>query len=360
MNNNSIINWINNFNGKKMLFITGKEGVGKKTFIKNNFSNDYDILFLDFISINNNDIKKNIKLKNINTNVMIGMKKIKKQMIVLTEVEHILPKNINMFLKDFFLNNKKKISRFPIILIGNGKCKQHLNYWNNKIEHIIFKGDKNFVIDNIRLTYNLNNNKDNQNTNELYNNIQLFFTKKLDYEIIKNIVNKEKILFPLLIHENFKKFISKYKIRESICDEIIDIFVKTDNIYEYIFKTKQLYLFDKYIYINCYKINILINKFNNGLEKKIDYTKILTKNSLLLLYNKYLKIIKNDINIIHDFDNEKIYHIMRIIIYDYMSDKKTNVLKKYSLNKKNINKILHHTNTYYINDHIKEIKNNYL
>ncbi|MCH6575040.1 MAG: hypothetical protein IH795_07525 [Bacteroidetes bacterium] len=355
MSNEEILNWVTNFKKEqhKVLFIYGDIGTGKFNFLKENLGKTYKInsfTYIDFLY--NKKISETIKRINNFNNVLFMMTKCKKPIIVVKEVEFIKIKTIKNILKDLNVKNIKKNPnkiKVPIILIGSGKCikiikdlsdvckivkykkdteteiesnidiilnneeikvekeiKDYIvskcdNY--NKIKMIIDfiknykpKGNQKIKYSSVKKILELLINNIDYNT-ELYENVKEILTNSIKIEDIFNYYYLEKILLPLLIHENYKSYIKKnikkQKDLKKCIRLIADNLMKGDIINEFIFQNHVWNIQDLYAIMNCQYTSYIMNKkFDTKKKKtllKLDYTKILTKNSILFLNFKQYK-----------------------------------------------------------------------
>ena len=376
-----ILNWVKNFDNekRKVLFIYGDIGTGKFNFLKENLDKTYKInsfTYIDFLY--NKQIAETIKRINNYNNVFFMMTKQNKPIIVVKEMEFIKTKTIKNILKDLNVKNIKKNPnkiKVPIILIGSGKCiktikdltdvckivkyekdeptkivenidtllknegieveqeiKDYLtskcdNY--NKIKMIIYfvknyiKKDKPIKYSSVKKILSLLTNNIDYNT-ELYENVKEILTNEIKVEDIFNFYYLEKILLPLLIHENYKSYtkknIKKQKDLKKCIRLIADNLMKGDMINEFIFQNHVWNIQDLYAIMNCQYTSYIMNKkFQTKKKKtllKLDYTKILTKNSILFLNFKQYKTILHKVKYTHNFDRTVIEFLNKnLIIY---------------------------------------------
>ena len=392
-----ILNWVNNFGNEKqkVLFIYGDIGTGKFNFIKENLGKTYKInsfTYIDFLY--NKKITETIKRINNYNNVLFMMTKQNKPIIVVKEMEFVKTKTIKNILKDLNVKNIKKNPnriKVPIILIGSGKCiktkkdlsdvckiikyekeeekeiettidailkeegieveneiknyiiKKCDNY--NKIKMIInfiknyqTKSNKKIKYSSVKKILSLLINNIDYNT-ELYENVKEILTNPIEVEDIFNYYYLEKILLPLLIHENYKSYIKKNIKKQKDLKQCIrliaDNLMKGDIINEFIFQNHVWSIQDLYAIMNCQYTSYLMNKkFVTKKKKtllKLNYTKILTKNSILFLNFKQYKTILHKINYTHSFDRTLIEFLNKNLLI-------------YLLN-----------NTYYGNEHLEKL-----
>lgn len=419
MNKKRIIEWVNNINNesKKVLFVYGKVGSGKCKYITDNLKNDYKInsfTYIDFLYSKN--ILKVITQTNNSNNVFFMLTKKKKPLIIIKEVEFIKIKTIKNILKELNIKNIKKNKNkinIPIILIGSGQCikpikdledicevinfneeenninikdildkkniildekiknmiKKCDNY--NKINLLInffsnFKNNKNIItFSNIKNIHNILINSINYNT-ELYENVKEILVKEIKINDIFNYYYLEKILLPLLIHENYKTYVLKnFKTKKDMkeCIKLIsNNLMKGDMLNEFIFNNHVWNIQDLFAIIYCQYTSYLLNKKYKKkgkiLKPKLDYTKILTKNSVLFMNFKQYKTTLHVIKYEHNFDKTIIEYINKnILIYlthniSYGND----YLLKYGFTKKDLLKIIKFSNEYYYINNSSDIK----
>jgi hypothetical protein len=417
MCNQRIINWVKNIDNedKKVLFVYGEIGTGKSNFIEDNLKEDYKIntfTYIDFLYGKN--IAKVITQTNNTNNVFFMMSQKRKPIILIKEVEFIKTKTIKNILKELNVKNIKKNQnriKIPIILVGSGQCiktkkdlhdiceiiefkKQDINIQrivnkNNIVidekinEYIINKSNGNYnkinmIINFIKNYANKNNkiiyknvkkileliNNIEYNT-ELYDNVKELLTNEIKINDIFNYFYLEKILLPLLIHENYKTYILKNINKEDInvCIREISInLMKCDIINEFIFNNHIWNIQDLFAIQNCQYTSYLINtKFSTKIKKikpMLDYTKILTKNSVLFMNFKQYKTIIHTINYEHNYDKTLIEFINKNIIINLTNNIKIGkkYLEEYGFDKKDLLKIIKFSNECYFLNRSNDIK----
>lgn len=341
---------------KKRVLIYGNIYNGKYTNVKTELKNEYDIIELCYIDFYYGKIESKLeKLKNKNS--LSFFLNTKEKIIIIKEIEIINSKIVNDILKEY--DNK-------IILIGSGDCIKNVNNYDiykikttNSINYEIEKKKDYLKEKKIKIE----ENKNNINL-ELYQNINYIFNKKLNNKDIINMYNDEKILFPLLIHENYKNII-KEKSRNK--KEMIDMILEISNIYTNFIKYENNMLVNHKWYLNdlisiylCKYINeLVLSRYEETKEiYKLNYTRILTKNSIKSKNLKnYIEIFQK-IKIIHNFDYLLIKYINKILIVNLKYNKELckEQLEKLGYDKKDILKIIKNTNEYYFINEMKSIK----
>lgn len=399
----SILEWIENLdtNKKKILFIYGDVGSGKYYYLKNNLNN-YEIRtfsYIDFYS-NKDIIKIILNINNFN-NLFYMINKNKKPIIIIKEVEFIKSSYIKNILKLLNIKkNKNQKINVPIILIGSGKCIKKIKDLKDSCDIIKFevnqkeiKNDikkkfKKFHIKNIYLKNNYNQNKinliynflNNNNKNnlkiiiknldyniELYDNVKELLLKEKNIKDVLKYYSLEKILLPLLIHENYRLFIfKKLKKKEdySKCIKLIsNNLMKSDIINEYIFNSHTWNIQDLFAILNCQYTSYIINsKFQNKSKitiPKLNYTKILTKNSMIFSnFNQY-KSLLHKIKYIHNFDQILIEYLNKNLLIFLLNNTYYGIiyLNKLNLDNKDLLKIIKFSKIYHINEDNLKNKN---
>jgi hypothetical protein len=326
-----IIKWINNKN-KLPLFVYGKTGNGKFTFLKNILKNYYSIKKYNYIDfLENKNINKLFEKKN--KNVLSQFINKKDDIIIITELECLNIKNIK---------NIIKIIKSPLILIGSGKCLKIKNELDSlcKVLH-----------------YNKDFKHKTDKTIELYDNIKKILTEHESIDKVNYYYNLDKILFPLLIHENYKNYVIKnLKNKKDIYKCILEVsenIMFCDIINDYIFNNYLWNIQNLYSIIFCHYSSYIINKKYEKRKiikyPKIEYTKILTKNSILFINFKQYKLILNNIKYNHNFDNMIINYITENILIYLLYDIENGIkyLLEYGFTKKDILKLIKFSNEYY-------------
>lgn len=425
MSRQEILDWVKNISNesKKVIFIYGDIGTGKFTFLKDNLEEQYKFnvfTYIDFLY--SKDITITIKNANNFNNVFFMMTKKKKPLIIIKEVEFIKIKTIKNILKELNVKNIKKNKNkinIPIILIGSGKCIKTKKDLSDVCKIIKFeKEEEQVVINNIDKIFQLNNidaeqevknyiitNCDNYNkinliinfiknfktkrsniikykqiknilellinninyNIELYDNVKKILTNEIKIKDIFNYYYLEKILLPLLIHENYKNYIVKnMKVKKDVkhCIRMVaDNLMKGDIINEFIFNNHIWNIQDLFAILNCQHTSYIINKrFNKIKLTKIialNYTKILTKNSILFLNFKQYKTILHNIKSIHNFDKTFIQYINKNLLIFLMNNPcyGKNYLEKYGFTKKDLLKIIKFSDECYFMNDATDIKN---
>jgi DNA polymerase III delta prime subunit len=365
---NEIIEWINNLSNSKnqAIIISGNHGIGKSLTIKLIF----DELNYKTKIIYPNEIKDHRILddfndyynhkNNIYSKIDFIEKKNKKIVLIFEETENITLTSEKKYIMEIFKeNNKKKC--FPLIFISNNQHSKLLNDLKKYCNEIHFTPLK---IDELKiLIIKICNNEDiiiNQEDKSIetliefsqydirrlinllqelsyhYNNINIeeinIFIEKsrkknidiglfdatskilndtMDYETIIKLYEFEKVLLPLMIHENYlKKILHK---SDDTWNNIIFNLVKIsdsisrgDNIETSIYTDQNWYLQNIHGFYTCLNTSYWINKSNNHKINinEIKFSSDLNKTSLKNINRK------NITNLSKIIPNKSIYEIL--------------------------------------------------
>lgn len=356
-NINLIYEWLQNLNNNQSIIISGSEGIGKTLTV------DLILKKLGYIVriINSNDIKEHRNNNdfndyyNFNNSVYskINFTENKKIALIIDEIENITLTNEKKFIIDIYRENNKNKS-FPLIFISNNQHCKLLNELKKLCTELVFiapsideirklvfticnneniKFTVSKIIDDIinfsqydirrlinllqELSYHSINGKITKKqviefitkSKEKNNNIGLFdstnkiLNNYLNYETIIKYYETEKVLLPLMIHENYLKKIL-YKSKES-CNNILNISESLshgDNIETSIYTDQNWYLQNIHGFFSCVNTSYWINKLssNYNLDDNIKFSLDLNKTSLKNINRKNIlnlsKIIKNKSN----------------------------------------------------------------
>jgi replication factor C subunit 1 len=379
---NNIKKWILNLNTNKnqAIIISGIHGIGKSLTIKLIFEElNYLIriiypneikdhrIFDDFNDYYNhqNSIHSKINFKNDNK---------KKLVLIFEETENITLTSEKKYIMDIFKeNNKKKC--FPLIFISNNQHSKLLNdlkkncdeiHFNSPIKQEFLKLIK-FICNNEKIkisddygldilidfcqkdirrlinllqefSFNFNEiNKENilkfitksreknidiglfDATNQILNNY-------LDYDTIIKFYESEKVLLPLMIHENYiKKVLNKCSDNwDNVLFNLVkisDSISRGDNIETSIYTDQNWYLQNIHGFYTCLNSSYWISKSNENNKidlKQIKFSSDLNKTSLKNINRK------NITNLLKFIPNKSIYEILilnRICNYMILNDK---------------------------------------
>ena len=378
----NIKKWILNLNTNKnqSIIISGIHGIGKSLTIKLIFEElNYLIriiypneikdhrIFDDFNDYYNhkNSIHSKINFKNDNK---------KKLVLIFEETENITLTSEKKYIMDIFKeNNKKKC--FPLIFISNNQHSKLLNdlkkncdeiHFNSPIKLEFLKLIK-YICNNEKIKISDNDSLDilidfcqkdirrlinllqefSFNFNEINKeNILEFITKSreknidiglfdatnrilnnyLDYDTILKFYESEKVLLPLMIHENYiKKVLNKCSDNwDNVLFNLVkisDSISRGDNIETSIYTDQNWYLQNIHGFYTCLNSSYWISKSNENNKidlKQIKFSSDLNKTSLKNINRK------NITNLLKFIPNKSIYEILilnRICNYMILNDK---------------------------------------
>lgn len=393
-----IESWLNNINNMKTmsLIVSGNHGIGKSITIryileKNNYfvktilPNEIKLYrnngdFSDFFNYKNS-IKNKIKFSSQNGN--------KKLALIFDETESITLTSEKKFIQEIFkINNKKKI--FPLIFISNNQHSKLLNELKKNCIEIRFVPPANFELRNLvikilskenikvendkiidllisfsqsdirklinilqELNYHYNNKVISENdfnnyiklSKQKYNELGLFDTtlelinNKKTYDEINQFYENEKVLLPLMIHENYPKKVllkSKKKIFDILdeINEITDSISIGDNIETSIYTDQNWFLQKIHCFFSCVNTNYIVNT-DNTQNVKLDDIKFSSDLNKTSLKNINKKNISNLLKLIPNKSLEEILYINKItnnLVVNDKIDKIISILKCYNSN----------------------------
>tara|TARA_B110000908_G_C10263987_1_gene461851 strand:+ start:2923 stop:4260 length:1338 start_codon:yes stop_codon:yes gene_type:complete len=346
-----ISKWLNNIKDSKVqtLIISGHHGVGKSILI--------DILLKKFnyvpIIINQNDIKEyrnNGSLKDIfncsNFENINNFTFKKRQALVFDGAESITLSSEKKYIMEIYKeNNKSKV--LPLIFITNlhhnkiindikkqalyveikfpsnneiismlsHVCKkENINIKKSAVDLLIKYSEKdlrkllylfqelsnnfnNKVIDCKELTKFLNSSKKKNQDISLFDATKMIISNHLEYDIIKKLYEIEKVLLPLMIHENYPLKILKdsdNNLKTNLYNmiKISDSISRGDNIETSIYTDQNWFLQNIHGFFTCINPNFWINKNSSTDIKTINFSKDLNKTSLKNINRKNINNIK--------------------------------------------------------------------
>ena len=388
--------WLSNTNNSKSmsLIISGNHGIGKTISMKYVLEScDYNVKMIlpDEIKHyrNNEDFKDFYNYENsIKNKMKFSNKKFSNKLaMIFDETESITLTSEKKFITEIFkINNKKKM--FPLIFICNNQHSKLLNDLKKNCEEIkflppsnieikslislisnnegiIFKND--IVIDklidfsqkdirkliNLLQELNFHYNKIEidlekfekfiQLSKEKHNELALFETtlelinKNMTYDEINQLYENDKVLLPLMIHENFPKRVLSKSTLES--DKLIDRIYEISNsisigdIVETSIYTDQNWFLQKiHCFFSCVYTNYWINNCESNDVKLLDikFSSDLNKTSLKNI-NK--KNICNLTKFLPNKSLQDILHLNRISNYLMANGEEellVNILKSYN------------------------------
>ena len=355
---NKIYDWLNNIDtNKQCIIISGTQGIGKTLSIELILKNLGYIVRI----INLNDIKEHRNYNdfndyyNFNNSIYskINLNKNKKVALIIDEIENITLTSEKKFIMDIYKENNKTKS-FPLIFISNNQHSKLLNELKKgcieivfnlpcikeihklinyicKNENISFASEK--IIDDIikfsqfdirrlinllqELSYHSINGKINKQqiidfinkSKEKNINIGLFdstnkiLNNYLDYETTIKYYETEKVLLPLMIHENYiKRILCKSNNLWNNILNISESLSHGDNIETSIYTDQNWYLQNIHGFFTCLNTSYWINKDTiNNKDNDIKFSSDLNKTSLKNINRKNIlnlsKIINNKSNL---------------------------------------------------------------
>ena len=350
--------FINN-NNEEFLLVTGQVKTGKTKLIKlilNNLKLNYNYIIATNLPNNNNVTTfMNTYYKSHNIKHLLSKKyNISNNFLIIDNLELLNNSNKNIITE---LLKKKKIMKKKIIFIANKnyfkfnkliyKVVPNIIHINNPSKNELFDffsnnftNVNNINIDNIICEYknvndillHINNNKilgDFQNTNILCI-IKKLLTTNYSFENINNLYKYDKYKIPLLLYENYYKYLFNINILKNILESLI-LYDIIDN-YMYAMQNWELQNI-------CGLIpTLLISKSlnNKNIQSDIKFTKYLNKISLISINRKSIYKYFNLFKI------NNIYKLLQIINYIKNIDNIDTFANKYSINLKlleNISKI---------------------
>lgn len=393
-----IVEWLKNVDNLKSmsLIVSGNHGIGKsitlryileengylvKVILPNEiklYRNDGD--FKDFFNYKNS-IKNKIKLSSNDTK--------KKLALIFDETESITLTSEKKFITEIFkMNNKKKL--FPLIFISNNQHSKLLNDLKKNCLEIRFIPPPNFELKNLickvlnqenikvennkiidlliefsqsdirklinilqELSFHFSNKIINENDYKKYvllskqknNELGLFETT---LEIVNNnksndeinqFYENEKVLLPLMIHENYlKRVLNKTKLEnKNILDQInniCDSISVGDNIETSIYTDQNWFLQRIHCFFSCINTSYWIN-YSNSKEVKLDDIKFSSDLNKTSLKNINKKNISNLVKLLPNKSLQEILYINRIcnhLANNNKIEEIVNILKEYNVN----------------------------
>jgi hypothetical protein len=376
------------------ILISGNQGLGKTLTIKlileeNNYIvriiNPNDIkdhrIYDDFNDYYNfiNSIYSKINFKN---------NKNKKIALIFDETENITLTSEKKYVMDIYKNNNK-LKSFPLIFISNNQHSKLLNDLKKNCLEINFKFpsnselcklifnildkeniklenniDSNILLNKIilfsqydirrlinilqELSYHLINNViTNNNIDEfieksrkknidigLFESTEKILNNYLDYETIIKLYESEKVLLPLMIHENYlKKMLSSQtnnKLNDIIYNivKISDSISRGDNIETSIYTDQNWYLQTIHGFYTCLNTSFWINKIDNNKKLNINNIKFSADLNKTSLKNINRKNILNLSKIINNKSNQEILMLNKICNYFIENNQEKKLIDK--------------------------------
>ena len=388
---NIIIEWLNNIkNNNQGIIISGTQGIGKTLAV------ELILKKLDYIIriINPNDIKEHRIYNdfddyyNFSKSVYskINLNKNNNVALIIDEIENITITSEKKFIMDIYKENNKK-KYFPLIFISNNQHSKLLNELKKSCKEIVFNIPSNDEI--IKLIYNICKSENITFSDEKviediitfsqydirhlinllqelsYHSINGIITKSqvkefilkskekniniglfestnkilnnyLDYDTIIRYYETEKVLLPLMIHENYIKK-TLYK-SDNLWNNIIKVSESLsygDNIETSIYTDQNWYLQNIHGFFTCLNTSYWINKDINNYKINNDNIKFSLDLNKTSLKNINRKNILNLSKIINNKSNLEILILNRICNYFIENNKEAdlvNILNGYNKN----------------------------
>jgi len=384
---NEISSWLKEIEEtteQKPLLLTGSSGIGKTHITKKLLEkNGYHIHYFNALDFSNkayvqDSLKKILYCRNIS----FMTSSFKRSSIIIDEIE-----GINSYSKKHLLSvintvKENKVKKIPIICIGSGSYFKNLNeliklctcinfskptkvQLSKKAKEIIEKNDLNISkksLDYIlkvsqndfrRLTHilyflsfeNISTNLDenieslckivlqkNIKKSELYDFTKNLLSERTSFEDSLYFFDQEKVLLPLMIHQNYINYLNFRKTINSknwvpLLKEISDIISYSDIIGNYIYNHHYWDLCDYYAYLSCYYPSYIITKYKMKSKKNLpdmEFTSILSRNSIeRVRKNQYDLLLRNIKNVDNFFDEKLLRSISRKILHYLLSSSLT-------------------------------------
>ena len=395
-----LVNLPNNKN--QSIIICGNQGLGKTLTIK------LILESLNYIVriINPNEIKDHRILDDFNdyynflnsiySKIQFNDSKNKKIALIFDETENITLTSEKKYIMEIYKENNK-IKSFPLIFISNNQHSKLLNDLKKNCQEIVFKNPKitelipyikmismkegilwesdkliekliDFSQNDVRrlinllqeLSYHINikqkiitESKINEfieKSREKNIDIGLFdstgriLNNYLDYETIIKLYESEKVLLPLMIHENYlKKILNKNKDSwENIMNSIIkvsDSLSRGDNIETSIYTDQNWYLQNIHGFYACINTSYWINigkQGNTGTKIDLEDIKFSSDLNKTSLKNINRKNIINLSKIINNKSNQEILMLNKLCNHLIQENKESEIIKILNGYNKNI------------------------
>ena len=378
---NFIFEWLEKLNNNQTIIISGAEGIGKTLTVELILKKMGYIVRI----INSNDIKEHRNYNdfddyyNFSNSVYskINFGKNKKVALVIDEIENITLTNEKKFIIDIYKENNKNKS-FPLIFISNNQHSKLLNELKKLCTELIFsvpsiedirklafticdneniKFTPSKIIDDIinfsqydirrlinllqeisyhavngkitkqQLTEFISKSNDKNNKIGLFESTSKILNNYLNYETTIRYYETEKVLLPLMIHENYiKRILFKSK---NLCNNLLNISESLshgDNIETSIYTDQNWYLQNIHGFFTCVNTSYWINKYPSEfkMDDNIKFSLDLNKTSLK---NINRKNILNLSKIINNKSNLEILMLNKICNHFIENNKESEIIK---------------------------------
>jgi len=382
--------WLENLSTCKNqgVVISGNQGLGKTLTIKLLLE---ECGYIPRI-INPNEIKDHRIYDDFNdyynfvnsiySKIQFCEKKNKKIALIFDETENITLTSEKKYVMEIYKENNK-LKSFPLIFISNNQHSKLLNDLKKGCHEITFKNPSltelktlvkkicqkekltfdnetliekliEFAQNDIRrlinllqdLSYHVSNNKiSHENINEfieksreknidvgLFDSTERILNNYLDYETIIKLYESEKVLLPLMIHENYlKKILNKSKDTwPNIIYNIVkvsDSISRGDNIETSIYTDQNWYLQNIHGFYTCLNTSYWINKNKSNYKIKNEDIKFSSDLNKTSLKNINRKNILNLSKIINNKSNQEILMLNKICNHLIQEGKENELIK---------------------------------
>jgi DNA polymerase III delta prime subunit len=384
---NKFKHWLENLGSTKYqgIIISGNQGLGKTLTIKLILENLGYIVKI----INPNEIKDHRIYDNfddyynfnnsIYSKIHFNNNKNNKIALIFDETENITLTSEKKYILDIYKENNK-LKKFPLIFISNNQHSKLLNELKKGCQEIVFTNPSNselkslikkiclkeniyfetddlidkiiiFSQNDIRRLINLLQElsfhiKDKITENKviefieksrnknidigLFESTERILNNYLDYETIIKLYESEKVLLPLMIHENYlKKILTKSNNTLPIENmiKITDSLSRGDNIETSIYTDQNWYLQNIHGFFTCIKPSYWINKNNKNNKLEIDNIKFSSDLNKTSLKNINRKNIMNLSKIISNKSNQEILMLNKICNHLIKTGKENDLIK---------------------------------
>ena len=403
---NILTEWLTNINNNNnknySMIISGNQGLGKTNTVELILKNfNYIIKIIKPNEIKDHRIYEEINdyydFKNsIYAKLAFNNNKNKKIAIIFDETENITLSSEKKYIMDIYKKNNK-LKAFPLIFISNNhhskllydlkkECSELIfinptneelkdyittiynkesiileNYTTmidkiidfaqydfrrliNILQELVYHTSNNVLTENILDEYILTSKKKNIDIG-LFKSTKTLFNKYLNYNDIMRLYQIEKVLLPLMVHENYIKKIvlNNNKSIKSIINDLFKISIslsKGDNIETSIYTDQNWYLQSIHGFFSCIEPSYLLNN-NNQNKIKLDDIKFsgdLNKSSLKNINKKNITNLSKIINNKNITEILMLNKISNYLITHNKEDILISILKNYnsSLNIKDI------------------------
>jgi DNA polymerase III delta prime subunit len=394
-----LTNWLNNLQNNKTqtIVVSGNQGLGKTTTIKLILESFNYIVRI----INPNEIKEHRIYDDFNdyynfansvyAKIEFNDIKNKKVALVFDETENITLTSEKKYVMDIYKENNKSKS-FPLIFISNNQHSKLLNDLKKNCTEIVFNlptfeelynfiksiaSKENIIFDSqsvieklinfsqydIRRLINIfqelsfhsiddvitdeqidefiNKSREKNIDVGLFEATEKLLNNYQDYETIMKLYESEKVLLPLMIHENYlKKKLNKSKLSWNVIMrdiiKISDSISRGDNIETSIYTDQNWYLQNIHGFYTCVNTSYWINKNKTNYKIDLDSIKFSSDLNKTSLKNINRKNIINLSKIINNKSNQEILMLNKICNHFIENEDENSLIKILNGYNKNI------------------------